>query len=252
MKTFLTIALGLGALLAHGHAVKAGSGSVDTRPRLVVADFRPVRADFRWHGVKGDGKVWTRSFAERLRTHFAACDQIATEEGTTNADFRVMGKVGFGFGEPLSVAIAYQVVSVRAGKVIWDDVLWLEADAFAAKDISAFSVATVDAASSSISERVIANVVPFRITGRMPDDRLVVAGGGGELFVGECMTVFAPNGLETAMGTVQIVEVRGRTGWAQIVEGDAERIPTGARLRRVPLISPWTGGSEKDKLGYDF
>ena len=66
------------------------------------------------------------------------------------------------------------------------------------------------------------------------------------------MTVFAPNGLEAAMGTVQIVEVSGRTGWAQIVEGDAERIPTGARLRRVPLISPWTGGSEKDKLGYDF
>lgn len=252
MKAIFAIVLALGACFARGDVSARGCVSTEERPRVAVADFRPVRADYRWHGVKGDGKGWTQSFVERLRMHFAACDRIAAGVGETNVDFRVTGKVGFGFGEPLSVAVAYQVVSVRSGKVVWDDVLWLESDAFAVKDIVAFSAATVDAASSTISERVIVNVVPFRIAGRMPDGRLSLAGGGGDLLVGECMTVFAPCDAESEIGTVQIVEVRDRVGLAQVVEGDAERIPVGARLRRVPLISPWTTGSEKDKLGYDF
>lgn len=218
--------------------------------RVAVGAFETMRPDFTWRGERECAANWVKSFRKRLEGAFVA---NGAEVGNgTNADVRVEGKVGFGFGGAMVASVSYQAVEVRTGKTAWEDVVRIESEAFAVKNLAELVVATGDAAAGTIAERTVANVVPYRVVSRGAGGALSVAGGGGALCAGECLTVFAPDGDGEELGTVQIVDVKGREARALVVEGDAARIPVGARLRRIPLVSPWTDDGEKGKIKRNF
>lgn len=218
--------------------------------RVAVGAFETLRPDFTWRGERGSAAAWAKSFSKRLG---AALVANGAQAGTgTNADVRVEGKIGFGFGGALVASVSYRAVEERTGKTVWEDVVRIESEAFAVTDLAALTAATGDAAAGTIAERTVANVVPYRIVSRDAGGVLAVAGGGGALCAGECLTVFAPEGAGEELGTVQIVEVKGREARALVVEGDAARMPVGSRLRRIPLVSPWTDGGENGKIKRNF
>lgn len=233
----------LGALCAWGGVRAEGV-------RVAVGAFETMRPDFTWRGERGAAADWRTSFMERLGVSLAA---NGAEKGAgTNADVRVEGKIGFGFGGALVASVAYQAVEVGTGKKLWEDVVRIESEAFAVKDLASLVAATADAAAGTIAERTVVNVVPYRIVSRGADGAFAVAGGGGALCVGECLTVFAPGGGGEELGTVQIVTVKGREARALVVEGEAARMPAGSRLQRIPLVSPWTDEGENGKIKRDF
>ena len=187
--------------------------------------------------------------------------RLAQRLGT---DYLLVGEVRFNNVQPPAVnpytgralapanaifaEIAYRVLLAPTGQLKWADVVKLDAAAFAARDLAAFVSATTEAAACSISDGLMANILPFEIVGRTSGGQFVIGEGGKSLKVGECFTVFTQGEavkdtrtgevldvIEDAVGTVQIVRVTAKLSYAQLVEGDAAKMVTGARLRRVPL-----------------
>jgi len=245
----MTAVVALGLLSARGGEAAAA----DARPRVAVEDFARMREDFTWQGAKGRAADWSGAFESRLRKVLADGGRLAPAEGgETAARFRLTGIVGFGFGEQPTVSISYEVAEHAAGRrrVVWADVVRIEAEAFAVTNLEGFVQATADAAATTVAERMTVNVLPHRVLS-CDAAGLAVGGGVGDLRVGECLTVFSAD-REEVLGTVQIVKVDGASARAVVVESDVPRIHPGASLRRVQLISPWTGGLEKGRIRNDF
>jgi len=221
------------------------------QPCVAVAEFSLQRDDFMWKGAKGNAVEWVRVFRERLQSRFASDGCLRPVDAVAGARFRLEGVVGFGFGTPLVVSISYEIVEGGEGRrVCWADVVQIDASAFAVANLADLVQATAEAAASSVVERTTVNVVPHRVLGRAGTE-LLVGGGAGCLRTGECLTVFSAD-REVAVGTVQIVGVDGASARAVVVESEVDAIPIGTKLRRVPLISPWTGDLQKSKIRNDF
>lgn len=244
MKRAMNVYLAVGAIVLLCAGVRAEA------VRVAVDAFETLRPDFTWRGERGSAAVWATSFVRRLEGALQA-NGAAVAAGT-NAEMRVTGKIGFSFDKAPVVSVAYRVEEAKTGKTVWADVARIESVAFEVKDLAALVAATGDAAAGTIAERTAANVMPYRIVAHAGNGAFVVAGGGGTLCAGECLSVFASDGDGEELGTVQIAEVKGREARARLVEGDAAKMTAGARLRRIPLVSPWTEDGEKGTVKHDF
>lgn len=150
-------------------------------------------------------------------------------------------------GPTLFAEVSYRVLLAPTGQLKWTDVVRIDARAFAAADLASFVSATAEAAAGAISDGMMENILPFEVVGRTSSGMLVVGEGGRALKVGEFFTVFSLgeevrdsrtgevlDRIEEAVGTVQIARVSPKMSYAQVVEGDADKMARGSRLRRVP------------------
>jgi len=141
--------------------------------------------------------------------------------------------------------VSYRVLLAPTGQLKWADTVVLDAIAFAASDIGSFSSATAEAAATQIADAMMSNILPFEIVGRTQGGQLIIGEGGKSLAEGERLNVFVLgemvrdtrtgeilDQIEDAVGTVEVVRVTEKMSYAKVVEGDAEKMQVGARLRR--------------------
>lgn len=252
IKCVLACLAACAGLLATGAGTDALRPAA--RPRLAVVPAFPLGRDFDWHGQTIRREAWTTQLAQRLVQRLDATRRFTVFDQTRLAEAELLLACEVKLADAVPQAaepfadVTYRVKLAATGAVKWTDRVQLEANSFAADTPLDFLRFTTDAAASTIVDGVLANLVPYEITGRTEKGMLLVGEGGAPLRAGEFLTVFAlgeevkdprtgkvVDRLENAVGTVQIVRVDGTVREAQVVDGDPSRMAKGSRLRRVAL-----------------
>lgn len=147
-------------------------------------------------------------------------------------------------GSAVFAEVKYRLVHAPTGRIRCADSVRLDISMFQARDVRGIVTASTDMASLAIVDAVVARTLPFEIVGSTGD--LVVIGEGGKALVpGERLLVFALgepikdtrtgealDQLETYVGKVEVIDVKEKTSYARILEGDLRSMPVGSRLRR--------------------
>lgn len=252
IKCVLTCLAACVGLLASG----AGTDAVRPaeRPRLAVIPAFPLGRDFAWYGQTIRREAWTTQLAQRLAARLDATRRFTVfdQSRLAEADLLLACEVKLADAVPQATVpfadITYRVKLAATGAVKWTDRVQLDANSFAAQNLLAFLQFTTDAAASTIVDGLLANLVPYEVTGRTEKGLLLIGEGGTPLRAGEFLTVFAlgdevkdprtgkvVDRQENAVGTVQIVRVDGTVREAQVVDGEPSKMVKGSRLRRVVL-----------------
>lgn len=147
------------------------------------------------------------------------------------------------------VEVSYRVLLAPTGQLKWADTIRLDAVDFPAASISEFESQTAEAAAAKIASGLLSSLLPFEIVGKTSAGAVVIGEGGKSLSIGERLTAYVVgeavrdsrtgeviDRLETAVGTVEVTEVREKLSYARIVEGDAAKIVVGSRLRRPQVL----------------
>ena len=203
----------------------------------------------------------------RLPDENAAPADVTRLAQRLGTDYLIVGEVRFNNVQPLTedsgawralspanvifAEITYRVLLAPTGQLKWSDVVKIDASAFAVHDLSAFVSATTEAAACSISDGLMANILPFEIVGRTASGLLVIGEGGKALEVGERLIAFVQGEevkdtrtgevidvIEEVAGTAQVVRVTAKLSYAKVVDGDAAKMVKGTRLRQMQVVKP--------------
>ena len=208
----------------------------------------------------------------RLSDKNAAKGDIVRLGQRLGTDYMVIGDVKFGAVRPSGVnpitgqalpavsqrfaEVSYRVILAPTGQLKWADTITVDSGDVPAGDMLSFVSASADLAAQRIVEVVMANLLPFEVVGRNGAGEIIIGEGGKSLVAGDRLTVFVLGDevkdsrtgevldqVEEPVATVEIVRVTPKLSYAQVIEGDAEKVTAGARARRPQVLpGPAHGG----------
>lgn len=181
-------------------------------------------------------------------------------------DYLIVGEVTFSpvvapgenplTGQPLPMTsqrfaeVSYRVILAPTGQLKWSDTVIVDALNYPAADIRSFVSMTADGVAAEAVDGIMGNILPLEIVGKTPSGLLLIGEGGKSLDVGERFTVFALgevatdtrtgeqlDEIEDAVGTVEVVRVTPKMSYAKVLEGDANLMRVGSRLRRPEVVA---------------
>ncbi len=151
----------------------------------------------------------------------------------------------------LFLELTYRVILAPTGQLKWADTVKLDAASFPASTVPEFISMTAEAAATSVSDGILAAILPFEVVKVTAAGQIIIGEGGKSIQPGELLSVFSLGEevkdtrtgevldyVEERVAIVQVERVTEKISYAKIVDGDISKIAVGSRLRREQYEQP--------------